>query len=164
MPRLQQIVDDAGQPVVIKAFAQRVVERHAQPAIDPLDVVQAGRQNSLPQPQVLRIAGVQLGRLGQHGRADVGMLGGQLRQLGIGFDRGQLALAARPARSAASASVGFGAGAALWPRFLCGLGVAGRRWRGSARQLLLLRRRSARAARAARRGLRDSRPADCTSR
>ena len=43
-PLSTKIVDDAGQPIVIKTFAERVVERHAQPPVDALDVVeQVGR-------------------------------------------------------------------------------------------------------------------------
>ncbi len=52
-----------------------MVERHAEPAVDPLDFVLAEREELLPEPAVFRVPGVQLGRLGQHGRANLGMSG-----------------------------------------------------------------------------------------
>ena len=55
-----KVLDHAGQPIVIKALAQRVVERDAQPLINAVDVGQAGGQELAPQSQVLRLAAVQV--------------------------------------------------------------------------------------------------------
>ncbi len=68
MPLAEQFLDQRGQPVLVKALAQRVVERHVEPPVHPLDFVLAERQELGPQPAVLRVAGVQFGGLGQHGR------------------------------------------------------------------------------------------------
>ena len=89
---LGQIVDHGGQPVLVKTLAQRVVERHVEPPVHPLDLVLAGRQKLVPQPPVLGIAGVQLGGLGQHGAADVGMLVQKVHRRRIALDVGQSSL------------------------------------------------------------------------
>ena len=73
-----KIRHDAPQPVVIETFAQRVVERHAEPLVHDLDFGQARRQNLAPQLDIGRIAAMQPGRFQQHLLADIGMCGCQL--------------------------------------------------------------------------------------
>ena len=79
---------DSGEPVVILAFAQRLVELHTQPLDRCVDVAPAGRQEFSHSGQVFRIADVKLGGFFQHSLADVGMLrrGGQSSP---SFDDGQ---------------------------------------------------------------------------
>ena len=68
---VEQFLHDGGELIVIEALAQRMVETDVQPPIDALDVFEADGEEFPPQAEVFRVAGVQPGRLGQHGRSHV---------------------------------------------------------------------------------------------
>ena len=82
-PAVEQFLDDGRKLIVIETLAQRVIELDAQPPIDPLNVFEADGEEFPPQAEVFRVAGVQLGGFGQHGRGDVGVLVGQRADLPI---------------------------------------------------------------------------------
>ena len=71
-----------------------MIELDVQPAVDPLDLVEAMRHELLPEAAALGIAFVQPGGLGQHVRTDLRMLGGKACQRRIGLEGGNL----RPGR------------------------------------------------------------------
>ena len=68
--RSQQFLDDRGQPVLVKTLAERVVERHAEPLVHPIDFVFAEGEEFGPEAAVFGVAGVQFGGFGQDGGLD----------------------------------------------------------------------------------------------
>ena len=79
-----QVGHHAGQRLLVEALAKRVVELDAQSTIHLFDLRQTGWQETLPQSAVLRIAGMKLGRLGEHGAANVGVGVGQGLEAHVG--------------------------------------------------------------------------------
>ena len=75
-----KLLNHAAEPILVKAFAERVVERDAEPAVHDFDFGQAGGQKLAPQFDVRRIAAVEAGGFQQHLLADIGVGSGQLAQ------------------------------------------------------------------------------------
>ena len=90
-PASQQIVDDRLQPIVIKALAQRFVERHAQPVVNMLDRGHAGGHELSPQGAGSRHRPHAVWPFRPAPRRRFRDAPWRAAQFGIGFERGQLA-------------------------------------------------------------------------
>ncbi len=92
---MDQIVDGPAESVLIKAFAQSVVERDVQSTVDPADFVETVGQKFAPEATVFLVPGMQLGRFQKNRVADIGMRLGLFGQGRVGAPLGQFFLERR---------------------------------------------------------------------
>ena len=60
MPRVEQIGHDFAEPRIVKTFAERVIELHAEPAVDRVELHLREADHLVPDGEVFRVAGLEL--------------------------------------------------------------------------------------------------------
>ena len=78
---------DAAEPVLVKAFAQRVIKGHTEPRVDDFDLGHAKGQNFTPELEVGGVAAVEGRGFEEHIAGDVGVGFEQRSEQRIGFGR-----------------------------------------------------------------------------